>query len=142
MSETANETERRKRRSHVPASSVGKRLVTRELKKLGFDARPVGSNSDKHLLLVSADDSAPKAIQVRTAHSALWYVRRARFARRADQVTVYVLLGAGTKEPARFFVVKDSDLTREFREPPTWKAFVFIDAGSAEKYENNWEILR
>jgi hypothetical protein len=118
MSETANETERRKRRSHVPASSVGEHLV------------------------IGADGSALKPIQVRTVHSAPWYVRRTSFAKRADQVTVYVLLGAETAGPARFFVVKNSDLASEFRQPPTWKAFGFIDAKSVEKYEGNWEILK
>ena len=140
MSETAKETERRKRRSHVPAGSVGEHLVMGELKKRGFDARPARSRSNKHRLLVWADDSAPKPVQVRTVHSAPRYVRRASFAKRADQVTVYVLLGAET--PARFFVVKNSDLASEFRQPPTWKAFGFIDAKSVEKYEDNWEILR
>jgi len=53
-------------------------------------------------------------------------------------VTVYVLLGLerGMKS-ARF-----SDLASQFRQPPTGKAFGFIDAKSVEKYEDNWEILR
>ena len=60
------------------------------------------------------------------------------FAKRADQVTVYVLLGAETETPARFFVVKNSDLAAQFRQPPTWKAFGFIDVEMVEKYEDNW----
>jgi hypothetical protein len=118
MSETAKETERRKRRSHVPAGSVAEHLVIVELKRRWFDARPARSRSNKHRLLVWAHDSAPKPIQVRTVHSAPWYVRRAIFAKRADQVTVYVLLGAETKGPARFFVIKNSDLANELRQPP------------------------
>jgi hypothetical protein len=43
--------------------------------------------------------------------------------------------------PARFFVVKNSDLAGQFRQPPTWKAFGFIDVESVEKYEDNWDIL-
>jgi hypothetical protein len=122
-----------------------------ELKRRGFDARPAGSRSDKHRLLVWADGSTPKPIQVRTVHSAPWSVRRAGFAKRADQVTVYVLLGAETTGHARFFVVRNSDLASEFRLPPTWselrlsptwKAVGFIDVKSVEKYEDNWEILR
>jgi hypothetical protein len=69
-------------------------------------------------------------------------VRRDLFARCADQVTVYVLLGAETEMPVRFFVVKNSDLAAQFRQPPTWKAFGFIDVESVEKYEDNWGILR
>jgi hypothetical protein len=52
-----------------------------------------------------------------------------------------VLLGTATTATARFFVVKNDDLANEFRQPPTWKAFGFIDAKSVEKYENNWEVL-
>jgi hypothetical protein len=50
-------------------------------------------------------------------------------------------LGVETETPARFFVVKNSDLAAEFRQPPTWKAFGFIDVKSVEKYEDNWDIL-
>src|SRR3984957_8305637 len=42
----------------------------------------------------------------------------------------------------RFFVVKNSDLAGQFRQPPTWKAFGFIDGESVEKYEDNWDILK
>ena len=69
-------------------------------------------------------------------------VRGDLFAKRADQVTVYVLLGAETEVPARFFVVKNSDLAAQFRQPPTWKAFGFIDVKSVEKYEDNWDLLK
>ena len=94
-------------------------------------------------MLVWVRDSLPKPIQIKTVHSPPWYVRRASFAaKRADQVTVYVLLGAETTRSARFFVVKNSDLAAQFRQPPTWKAFGFIDAKSVEKYEDNWDILR
>ena len=58
-----------------------------------------------------------------------------------DQVTVYVLLGAEARTTARFFVVKNSDLAAQFRQPPTWKVFGFIDVESVEKYEENWDIL-
>jgi hypothetical protein len=69
-------------------------------------------------------------------------VRWDLFAKRADQVTVYVLLGAETEVPTRFFVVKNGDLAGQFRQPPTWKAFGFIDGESGEKYEDNWDILK
>ena len=41
----------------------------------------------------------------------------------------------------RFFVVKNSDLAAQFRQPPNWKAFGFVDAKMVEKYEDNWDIL-
>jgi hypothetical protein len=71
-------------------------------------------------------------------------VRRASFVGRlADQVTVYVLLGLerGIRS-AHFFVARNRDLEAQFRQPPAWKAFGFIDAKSLEKYEDNWEALR
>ncbi len=93
-------------------------------------------------MLVRAGNSLPKAVQVRTVYSTPWYVRRASFAKRADQVAVYVLLGAERMRPARFFVVKNGDLVSQIRQPPTWKAFGLIDIKSVEKYEDNWDILR
>ncbi len=58
-----------------------------------------------------------------------------------DQVTVYVLLGLerGMKS-TRFFVVRNSDLAAQFRQPPT--SIGFIDAKSVEKYEDNLDILK
>jgi hypothetical protein len=62
---------------------------------------------------------------------------------RADQVTVYVLLGTERGlASARFFVVKNSDLAPHLRRPSNWKGFVLIDAKALEKYEDNWDILR
>ena len=55
---------------------------------------------------------------------------------------MYVLLGVEAATPARFFVVKNSDLATHVRQPPTWKAFGFIDAKSVEKYEDNWDVLK
>lgn len=71
-------------------------------------------------------------------------MRRASFAGSvADQVTVYVLLGLELGiRPTRFFVVRNSDLAAQFRQPPTSNPIAFIDAKSVEKYEDNWGILR
>jgi len=115
-----------------------------ELMGRGFDVEFAGHGSRGHDLLVGSSDSSPKRIQVRTVHSAPWYVRRSSFVgSRADQVTVYVLLGVERRAKSpRFFVVKNSDLAAQFRQPPNWKAFGFIDAKMVEKYEDNWNILR
>ena len=141
MSETEDENNRRKRKYHVTAESTGKHLVMAELLRRGFNAEPAGASYEKHDMLVWVRNSPPKPIQIKTVHSPPWYVRRASFAKHPDRVTVYVLLGAETTSPARFFVVKNSDLAAQFRQPPTWKAFGFIDAESVEKYEDNWDIL-
>ena len=138
-----NEKERRKRRSSVPADSQGEYLVMAELLGRGFDAEFADPGSRGHDLLVRSSASAPQRVQVRTVHSPPWYVRRSNFVgSRADQVTVYVLLGVdrGVKSP-RFFVVRNSNLAAQFRQPPNWTAFGFIDAKTIEKYEDNWVIL-
>jgi hypothetical protein len=139
MSETAGEKHRRKRKSRVPA---GEDLVIGELLRRGFEAQ--FSDRKEHVLLVRAGESAPKPVQVRTAHSTPWYVRRASFdGSLVNQVTVYVLLGLepGAK-PARFFVARNRDLAAWFRRPLTSNPIGFIDAKSMEPYEDNWEILR
>jgi hypothetical protein len=144
MNEITNEKGRRTRKSWVPAESAGEYLVMAELLGRGFDVEFAGPGSRGHDLLVWSSDSSTRRIQVRTVHSAPWYVRRATFVgSRADQVTVYVLLGLERNTKfARFFVVKNSDLAAQFRQPPNWKGFGFIDAKSVEKYEDNWDILR
>ena len=141
MRETADEKKRRRRKYPVTAESTGKHLVITALLRRGFEAELAGASYEKHDVLVRVRGSRPKPIRIKTVHSAPWYVRWDLFAKGADQVTVYVLLGAETATPARFFVVKNSDLAAQFRQPPTWKAFGFIDVKSVEKYEDNWDIL-
>jgi hypothetical protein len=142
MSEAADGKNRRKRKHYVTAESTGKHLVLAELLRRGFEAEFARASYEKHDMFVWVRDSPPKPIEIKTVHSTPWYVRRASFAKRADQVTVYVLLSPEATKRARFFVVKNSDLAAQFRQPPTWKTFGFIDAESVEKYEDNWDILR
>jgi hypothetical protein len=113
-----------------------------ELQRRGFEAEFAGASYEKHDMLVRARGSQPRPIRITTVHSVPRYVRWDLFAKRADQMTVYVLLGAQTETPARFFVVKNSDLAAQFRQPLTWKAFGFIDVESVEKYEDSWDILK
>jgi hypothetical protein len=137
MGETASGKNRRKRKSRV---SAAEHLVMGELSRRGFDVEL--STREQHFVLVRAGGSPPKAIQVKTVSSTPWYVRYASFAKRVDQVTVYVLLAADRVRSARFFVAKNSDLVSRVRQPPTWNAFGLIDEKSVEKYEDNWDILR
>ena len=138
------------RKSRVSASSAGENLVLSELLRRGFDAR-VGRR--EHEVLVRVGDRRPAAIQVKAAHSPPWYVRSASlFGDHADDVRVLALLGIEkTKKPARFFVAKNSDLAAQFRRPASWKdirepsnrrAYGYIDFNLAEKYEDNWDILK
>jgi hypothetical protein len=138
---TADEKKRRRRRYPHTAEDLGKQLVMTELLQRGYEAEFAGASYEKHDMLVRAR-GLPKPIRIKTVHSAPWYVRGDEFAKRADQMTVYVLLGVETATPARFFVVKNSDLAAQFRQPPTWKAFGFIDVKSVEKYEDNWDLLK
>jgi hypothetical protein len=142
MRATADERKRRRWKPHVPAEDTGKHLVMIELLRRGFEAEFAGARYEKHDMLVRVPGSRPRPIRIKTVHSAPRYVRGDLFAKRADQVTVYVLLGFETATPARFFVVKNSDLAAQFRQPPTWKAFGFIDVKSVDKYEDNWYVLK
>ena len=137
MREIADEKKRRRRKYPATAEDTGKHLVMTELLRRGFEAELAGSSYEKHDMLVQVRGSRPKPIHIKTVHSAPWYVRWDLLAKRADQVTVYVLLGVDTATPARFFVVTNGDLATQFRQPPSWKAFGFIDVKSVEKYENN-----
>ena len=123
MRETADEKKRRRRKYPVTAESTGKHLVMTELLRRGFEAELAGASYEKHDMLVRVRGSPPKPIRIKTVHSAPWYVRSDLFARRADQVTVYVLLGVETETPARFFVVKNGDLAAQFRQPPSLESF-------------------
>ena len=113
MRETADDKKRRRRRYPDTAESTGKHLVMTELLRRGFEAEFAGASYEKHDMLVRVHGSRPKPIRITTVHSAPWYVRRDLFAKRADQVTVYVLLGAEAVTTARFFVVKNSDLATQ-----------------------------
>ncbi len=97
-----------------------------ELLRRGFDAELAGSSHEKHDMIVRERGSRPKPIQIKTVHSTSWYVRRASFAKRADQVTVYVLLKAGLRSLLVFFVVKNSDLAAQFRQPRLGKRLVSL----------------
>jgi hypothetical protein len=141
MPATVEEKKRRRRKYPATSESVGKHLVMAELVRRGFETELASAGLERHDLLVRVRGSRPKPIQIRTVHSAPWYVRRANLAKRGDQVTVYVLLGVEAVTPARFFVVRNGDLVIHVRHPPTWKAFGFIDLQSVEKYEDDWDVL-
>jgi hypothetical protein len=95
---------------------------------------------------------APASIAANSAFFSSWTLRAINFnggkwlrirrtnpspsPRRSERSTT------ATASPARFFVVKNSDLAAQFRQPPTWKAFGFIDVKSVDKYEDNLDILK
>ena len=143
MNEIAEERKERKRKPRVPASSSGEQLVIAELLRRGFAARwrtSVPGNAACSL------ESAPRRSSFESGPCIRPHGTSAKqvlLGAVLDQVTVYVLLGVERSvKSARFFVVKNSDLAAQFRQPSDWKAFGFIDAKTVEKYENNWDILR
>ena len=128
----------------MPAGPVGARRVVDELLRRGFDARLPDRYTKKYDVLVGQHGSPPRPVHVRTVHVGPWYVRSSHFAgARADQVTVYVLIGL-EKNPdgARFFVARNSDMEAELRQPPNWRKFGFIDVEAVEQYEDNWDLLK
>jgi hypothetical protein len=66
MTEIADGTIKRKRKSRVSASSARENLVLGEMLRRGFDAQ-LGPTD--HKVLVRAGDSPPRTIQVKAAHS-------------------------------------------------------------------------
>src|SRR5271166_375067 len=129
--------DKKKRRARVPAGPAGARLVMGELSRRGFDARLVDRQTRKYDIVVGHHGSPPKPVHVRTVHVGPWYVRSSQFvAAGANQVTVYVLLGdAKDRNCARFFVTKNSQMETDFRQPPSWGEFGFIDLEAVEQYE-------
>ena len=142
MRETADEKKRRRRRYPATAEFTGKHLVMAELLRRGFEAELAGASYEKHDMLVRVCGSRPKPIRIKTVHSAPWYVRWRSVRQACGSGDGVRPSRCRTETPARFFVVKNSDLAAEFRQPPTWKAFGFIDVELVEKYEDNWDILR
>jgi hypothetical protein len=135
---------KRKRASRIPAGLAGARLVMDELLRRGLDARLADGCTNKYDVLIERYGSPPKPVHVRTVHASPWYVRSSHFVGvSAKQITVYVLLGLEKKpDCARFFVTKNGDMETEFRQPPNWLDFGFIDVEAVERYEDNWDLLK
>jgi len=148
MSEIATGTNKTKRKPRVPTGVAGKRLVFDELKKRGFDAQ-LGRRG--HEMLIRMDGSPPTRVQVKTANVTRWYIRRPSLVGHlANQVTVLVLLGLQRNpNSARFFVIRNRDLSAHFRQAANWegarnskrRVYGYLDCNVLEQYEDNWTIL-
>ncbi len=119
-------------------------MVKEQLLKRGFDARLPDRYTKKYDVLAEICGLRTTPLQVMTVHIPPWYVRSSRFVgAAADRITVYVLLGArSNSNSARFFVVRNSDLQINLRQPHNWSSFGFIDLEAVEQYEDNWDLLR
>jgi hypothetical protein len=133
MRETADEKKRRRRKYPATAESTGKHLVMTELLRRGFEAELAGASYEKHDMLVRVGGSRPKPIRIKTVHSAPWYVRWDLFAKRADQVTVYVLLGAETEVPLGFSWSRTAISRANFGSRRLGK---LLDSSTANRWRN------
>jgi hypothetical protein len=134
----------KKRRSRISAGPAGAGLVREELLRRGFNARLADRTTKDYDILIDLNGSPPRPVHVRTVHVDPWYVRSSHFVgAAANQVTVYVFLGIDRKPNcARFFVTRNSDMERSFRQPQNWGEFGFIDVEVVEQYEDNWDLLK
>jgi hypothetical protein len=58
-------------------------------------------------------------------------------------VTIYVLLGREDgRNPVRYFIAKNCDLTDQVSSPPNWKENAFMMLKSVERYEGRWDLYK
>ncbi len=134
----------KKRKSGIPTGNAGEYFVMGELLRRGYDAQLADRNTKGYDLLVGQpQDRALRKVQVKTVRSQPWYVKMASFqGDLLDQVTIYVLLGKEDgRNPVRYFVVRNRDVTKKVSKPPNWKENAFMMLKSITQYENRWDIL-
>jgi hypothetical protein len=62
---------------------------------------------------------------------------------RRDQMTVYLLLGAqNSAKSVCYFIVKNHEVAKHVHSPSDWKQYGFMSMTPAEKYEDQWDLLR
>jgi hypothetical protein len=88
-------------------------------------------------------DTELRKVQVKTVRTQPWYVRAESFVGDlADQVTIYVLIGAeDAQKPVRYFIARNCDLAEHVHQPPGWRTNAFIGMKALAPYENHWETL-
>ena len=134
----------RKRKSGIPTGNAGEYFVMGELLRRGYDAQLADRNTKGYDLLVGrAEKESLRKIQVKTARGGSWYVRQADFeGKRLNQVTIYVRLGnQDSKEPVRFFIVKNRLLRKYVHIPRDWKKNATLSMKVVQHYENKWNSL-
>jgi hypothetical protein len=117
-----------------------------ELLRQGFDAQLADGNTKGYDMLVGRgrpDETTLRKVQVKTARSPSWWVNHADFkGQRLRRVTVYVLLGREhSKKSVRFFIAKNSDLKKDFKQPRQWEHHGFMSMKVVEPYEDQWKTL-
>jgi hypothetical protein len=142
----AAKTKKWKRKTGIPTGNAGEYFVMGELLRQGFDAQLADRNTKGYDMLVGRgrpDEATLRKVQVKTARSPSWWVNLADFKGQGlRRVTVYVLLGREhNKMQVRFFIAKNSDLKKHFKQPRQWKHHGFMSMKVVEPYEDRWKAL-
>ncbi|HUN74390.1 MAG TPA: hypothetical protein VMU40_07740 [Steroidobacteraceae bacterium] len=110
-----------------------------ELLRRGYDAQLADRNTKGYDLLVGIPDDATgmRRVQVKSVRAAPWYVNPRSFeGDAAEQVTVYVLIGAETsQEHVRYFIGRNRDLAPHVHVPAGWTKAAFLPLVALEPYE-------
>jgi hypothetical protein len=107
--------------------------VMDELFKRGMEVGLAGSYIKKYDVLVESYGCPPKPVHVRSACESM-VCPQFQLCRSGCKTSLgYVLLGlAKILIAPRFFVTKNSGMETEFRQPPDWLEFGFIDVEAVE----------
>jgi hypothetical protein len=129
----------KKRRSGIPTGNAGEYFVMGELLRRGYDAQLADRNTKGYDLLAGTADATTdmRRVQVKSVRGAPWYVNPRSFeGAAAEQVTVYVLLGAEVaSEPVRYFIARNGDMTPHLHVPAGWTKAAFVPLAALEQYE-------
>lgn len=105
----------------------------------------MADRNTKHydILVGLPTDKVLKKLQVKTVRSAPWYVKTASYSGDlADQLTIFVLLGAETAEKqVRYFMTRNSEVAKHVHHPENWKSNGFMPLNAIKEHEDRWELF-
>jgi len=138
----SNGAPKRKRRAGIPTGNAGEYFVMGELLRRGYDAQLADRNTQNYDILVGLPDEPMRRVQVKTVRAQPWYVKVSDFSDRADQITIYVLIGTeDCRTPVRYFIVRNSDVAEHVHRPAGWQTNGFMKLATVKPFENKWELL-
>jgi hypothetical protein len=134
------DTHTKRRRLSAPTVDAARRLVVAELEGRGFEARVAGHAC----VLAGWPGSRTAPVHIKAVYFPPWYFRSAGVERvHGDGLTVFVLLDwRRNARSARFFIVKNHDLARRFRQQASWTSLCSIELTDLQKYEDNWASVK
>jgi hypothetical protein len=134
----------KKRKSGIPTGNAGEYLVLGELLRRGYDVQLADRNTKGYDVLIgNATDKTLRKVQVKTVRSGAWYINTSQFKGDSlDLVTIYVLLGPeSSKNPVRYFIVKNRDVESFVERQPGWTVTAFMSLKNIAQHENRWETV-